>query len=208
MSTTVEVFADISCPFTHVGLTPVTARLQEMEGDHDIVVRAWPLEWVNGAALDATTTAAKVAALREQLDIELFTGFRSDRWPDTTIPALNLAAAAYARDPLTGLQVSLGLRNALFEQGQDISDPAVLAALARTFDLARPASEPTGAVVADHREGLRRGVTGSPHFWIGVQEFFCPSLDLGHDETGALTAALDLDGLADFLAGLSPDSMR
>ena len=47
-------------------------------------------------------------------------------------------------------------------------------------------------------EGRRRGVTGSPHFFVGEDDFFCPALDLGHDEHGNLTARFDTAGLAEF----------
>lgn len=206
MRTTVEVFADISCPFTHVGLGLVRARFREVSTDVEIVVRAWPLEWVNGAALEATAVAAKVAALCEQLDIDLFAGFRLDRWPGTTMPALNLAAAAYDRDPSTGLSVSLALRNSLFEDGRDISNASVLAEVAFTFGLPDPPAEPTQRVVDDYWEGQRRKVTGSPHFWIDGEDYLCPSLDIGHDEAGALTAQVDSDGLARVLSRLSTGS--
>lgn len=44
----VEVFADITCPFTHVGLRRLV-RHRESVGRNDVVlrVRAWPLELVN-----------------------------------------------------------------------------------------------------------------------------------------------------------------
>ena len=206
MTKTVEVFADITCPFTHVGLRLVTARLRDQPSGVEILVRAWPLEWVNGAPLEAGATAKKVAALREQVAPDLFDGLRPDRWPDTTIPALNLATAAYGRDPSTGLLVSLALRDALFEDGRDIGDATVVADLARRFDLPDSQAEPSSQVVADYREGQSRDVIGSPHFWLDGQDFFCPLLDIGHDETGQLTAELDTNGLDRILAVLSTDS--
>lgn len=50
---TVEVFADILCPFTHVGLRTLIDRRNE----HGLTrprlrIRAWPLEVVNGKPLD------------------------------------------------------------------------------------------------------------------------------------------------------------
>ena len=115
--TTVEVYADITCPFTHVGLKRVIDHVAGMTTPADVIVRAWPLEWVNGAPLDVDAVAVKAAALTEQLGVDDFAGLRADRWPTTTIPALNLAASGYERDPSTGLAVSLELRSALFEHG-------------------------------------------------------------------------------------------
>lgn len=49
---TVEVFADLGCPFTHVGLRRLLARRAELARDEPVLlVRAWPLELVNGQPL-------------------------------------------------------------------------------------------------------------------------------------------------------------
>jgi predicted DsbA family dithiol-disulfide isomerase len=193
-----EVFADITCPFTHVGLGRVVHDLEDMHGDVEIVVRAWPLEWVNGEPLDPGAVDGKVSALRDQLGTDRFAGFRREAWPTSTIPALNLAAAASDRDVSTGLAVSMALRDALFEQGRDVGDPEVLASIAGEFGLEAPPVDADPRVVADYEEGRRRGVRGSPDFWIGGEEFFCPALRLGRDH-GELTAVFDVAGLGRFL---------
>lgn len=195
MATRLEVFADITCPFTHVGLRKVVA---ELHSGVEVLVRSWPLEWVNSAPLEAPAAATKIAALQQQLGSDDFTGFRQDRWPVTTIPALNLAAAAFDVDASTGLAVSLALRDALFEHGQDVSDPDVLAAIAERFSLDSPATAAVARVQADYDDGKRRGVRGSPDFWVGDEEFFCPALTLGHDDSG-LTAEFDTQGMARFM---------
>lgn len=198
MATQLEVFADITCPFTHLGLKRVVAEIDEFDGDVEVLVRAWPLEWVNDAPLDAAAVKMKVGVLHDQLGTGAFDGFREDGWPLTTIPALNLAAAAYDRSASTGLAVSLALRDALFEEGKDVSDLSVLASIARKFDLDPPSADVDSRVQADYDDGLRRGVRGSPDFWVGEEEFFCPALTLGHDDSG-LTAEFDTDGLERFL---------
>ena len=198
--TTVEVFADITCPFTHVGLKQVVRHVEEMADPAAVVVRAWPLEWVNGTPLDVEAVLVKAKALTEQLGVDDFHGLRADRWPTTTIPALNLAAAGYERDAHTGLALSLELRAALFERGEDVGDPDVLARLAAAHDLDPPAADACAAVTADYEDGRRRGVTGSPHFFVGSDDFFCPALDLGRDDSGHLTARFDADMLASFFA--------
>jgi hypothetical protein len=119
MTTVVEVFADITCPFTHVGLKQVVRHVDEMDEPADVIVCAWPLEWVNGSPLDVDAVLVKAAALTEQLGVDDFGGLRADAWPTSTIPALDLAASGYARDAATGLAVSLELRRALFERGQN-----------------------------------------------------------------------------------------
>jgi len=198
--TVVEVFADITCPFTHVGLKQVVDHVAEMSEPADVILRAWPLEWVNGAPLAVDAVLTKAAALTEQLGVDDFSGLRADRWPETTIPALNVAAAAYDRDAATGLGVSLALRTALFEQGLDVADPEVLAAIASSHGLEAPSTEARPEIAADYELGRSRGVQGSPHFFVGTDGFFCPALDLGHDVDGHLTARFDADMLADFFA--------
>ena len=201
MTLTIEVFADINCPFTHVGLKVIVAEIDSLSIPVDLHVRAWPLEWVNGSPLDVDGVAAKAAALEAELGVNDFAGFRRDRWPQTTLPALNLADAAYQRDAATGLAVSLLLRRLLFEEGQDLSDQ-ILADVADDFGLARPSTAASAGVQADYAEGRRRGVRGSPDFWVEGREFFCPSLDLGHDVEGHLTASFDDDGIREFVRSL------
>lgn len=196
--TRLEIFADITCPFTHVGLRRVVHELAELDGAVELVIRAWPLEWVNGAPLDAAAVYTKIGALHDQLGTADFTDFREDAWPGTTIPALNLAAAAFDVDWATGLAVSLALRDALFEEGRNVGDPAVLSSIADQFELEPPGDEPSALVQADYAEGQRRGVRGSPDFWLGEEEFFCPALKLGHDDHG-LTAEFDVDGFGNFI---------
>ena len=199
MVTRIDVFADITCPFTHIGLKRVVGELADIADDIEIVVRAWPLEWVNGVPLEAAAVEQKVAVLRSQLGTDQLGGFRADRWPSTTIPALNLAAEAYDVDTETGLAVSIAVRDALFEDGVDVSDPAVLAPIAERFGLTPPTDTAAPQVTADYADGQRLGVRGSPDFWVLDQEFFCPALNIDHDDDG-LTAVFDAEGLATFLA--------
>ncbi len=197
---TIEVYADITCPFTHVGLKRVVQHVSEMTEPADVIVRAWPLEWVNGAPLAVDAVLVKARALSEQLGIDDFAGLRSDAWPSTTIPALNLAASAYEHNAATGLAVSLALRTALFELGRDVADPTVLAEIAATHDLPTPPTDAVAAVQADYDSGRARDVKGSPHFFVESDDFFCPALDLGHDDEGHLTARFDAAMLAEFFA--------
>lgn len=197
-SARLDIYADITCPFAHVGLKRVLDELGDLSEQIEIVARAWPLEWVNGTPLEAASVEQKIGALRDQLGIELFAKFDPDAWPASTIPALNLAAEGFAVDTATGLGVSLAVRDALFEEGRDVGDPEVLAALAERFGLDAPAEEATDRVRSEFDEGRRRGVRGSPDFWLGDAEFFCPSLTLGNDD-GVLTAEFDGDGMQHFL---------
>ncbi len=180
--TRIEVFADVVCPFTHVGLRRLTEARRGRESSPAVRVRAWPLEWINGAPLAAALAAREVDALREQVAPDLFSGFDAATFPRTSIPAFGLAAAAYAVDDVTGEVVSLALRDALFERGQDISDEDVLQTIADPFGielLDRATTE--SAVRADRERGEARAVQGSPHFFVNDRGWLCPSLDISHE---------------------------
>ena len=175
----IEVFADIVCPFTHVGLRRLVERRAAAGRTVPVLhVRAWPLELVNGEPLAGDFVAEEVAALREQVAPDLFGGFDATRFPSTSLPALTLVAAAYRRDVQLGEHVSLRLRDALFEEGADIGVLDVLAEIATANGLDVPEVGDHDAITADLDEGRRRGVDGSPHFFLGSEGIFCPSLEI------------------------------
>jgi 2-hydroxychromene-2-carboxylate isomerase len=163
-------------------------------------VRAWPLELVNGEPLDPTITAEHVDDLRTQVASDLFAGFDPDRFPRTSLPALAVSAAGYRRDDRIGEAVSLALRDALFEEGCDISRTDVLARVTRAHGVRDSGPEDDRAVLAEWREGESRGVKGSPHFFCRGLDRFCPSLDISKDETGELHVRRDTEALDAFLA--------
>lgn len=203
MPPTVEIFADVTCPFTHVGLRLVADRLTQLGAV--CRVRAWPLEWVNGEPLAGDAVAHKVEVLRGRLGEDCFTGFDASSFPATSIPALNLTAAAYERGAEPGFAMARELRDALFERGLDIGDAEVLARIAREHGLEPPDTAVSPAVQSGYDEGRRRGVQGSPDFFVGDDRFFCPSLDIGHDDAGELVADLDIEGLSAFLEAVGAD---
>jgi len=195
-----EVFADVCCPFTHVGLRRLADHRRRV-GRSDVVlwVRAWPLETVNGAPLDPEMIAEEVDALRASVAPDLFGSFDPSMFPSTSIPAMALAAAGYRRDARTGEAVSLELRDLLFEHARDISDPAVLADVERRF-MVRSDPRDVESVRTDHADGRERGVTGSPHFFTTHDSFFCPTLDITRDDDGHLKIAQDEAGFDRFMA--------
>jgi predicted DsbA family dithiol-disulfide isomerase len=175
----IEVFADVRCPFTHVGLRRLVERRAALgRGDVQLLVRAWPLELVNQAPLDAAFIAEEVDEIREQVATDLFTGFDVAAFPSSSLPSLALAAKAYAASPAAGEQVSLALRDALFEQGRDVGDRDVLAGIAAAAGVAMPGDADRQRVLDDWAEGRERGVIGSPHFIVDETGFFCPALDI------------------------------
>lgn len=190
---TVEVFADVLCPFTHAGLhTLLDRRAQRGLDEPKLTIRAWPLELINGSPLDGHHVAAEIKALRASVRPDLFAGFSVDNWPATSMPAFGLAAAA-ARDgnPALMEEVGMALRNALFEEGRDIGRPEVVEAIGERFGLRPLGAEATlAAVRADWDEGKARGVVGSPHFFTDDGgDWFCPSLAISRDEVGDFVVA-------------------
>ena len=198
---TIEVFADIWCPFAHVGLRAVKEqRSRSGRTDMAIWVRAWPLELVNGSPLDPEVTAAHADDLRRQVAPRLFGHLDVDRFPSSTLDALALAHRAYRADLGTGERVSFALRDALFEEVRDISERATLESLAHDFGVEMPDAFDRAGVLADWSDGHRRGVLGSPHFFCGDTDVFCPSLDITKDPVRGVSIVNDASRLTEFLA--------
>jgi len=197
--TVIQVFADVGCPFTHVGLKRFVAhRRTTGRDDVRLHVRSWPLEIVNGRPLDPSFIAEEIDEIREQLGPDVFEGFDPLTFPESSIPAMALAAAGYRRDVETGEAVSLELRDVCFEDGRDIADDAVLAAVAARHDI-----EATDADVAqvhdDLAAGRELGVIGSPHFFTPGGGFFCPALDVSRADDGHLRILADPHGFDAFI---------
>lgn len=194
----IEVFADVGCPFTHVGLRRLTERRDALGRDDILLrVRAWPLELVNGAPLDPEFIAEEVDVLRDTVAPDLFAGFSPDAFPSSSLPAMDLAHAAYAADLVTGERVSLALRTALFEEGRDIADPAVLAGIGEAHGVALD-SAVRAAVLDDYSAGTSLGVRGSPEFFVEGEAYFCPVLDISRVD-GELRVRVDPESLPRFL---------
>lgn len=190
---TVEVFADVLCPFTHVGLHTLIDRRTERGLDTPrLRIRAWPLELINGQPLDPDHIAAEIVALRASVRPDLFSGFSTATFPNTSMTAFALTAAAdRTGDPVLIEEVGMALRDAVFERGLDIGRPEVVASVADRFGLTPLDADATEAAVrADWDEGRRRGVVGSPHFFTpDGGGWFCPGLAISRDEAGAFVVA-------------------
>ena len=200
-SSVIEVFADACCPFAHVGLRRIRDAC-DARGRSDVVmrVRAWPLELINGTPLDPPFIAEEVDEIREQVATDLFAGFREDAFPATSIPAMALSSRAYAVSDSTGQAVSLAVRDALFEHGLDIGDPGVLAGIATTHGVTTGDAAGDEALVrAEWADGQARGVVGSPHFFVGGEDVFCPVLDIARVD-GHLRISVDQAAVEAFLA--------
>ena len=187
----IEVFAEITCPFTHVGLHRlIEERDRRDRSTPHFRVRAWPLELVNGEPLDGAAVAEKAAALREEVAPDLFTHVDPANWPTSSRPAFALVEKAYRHGPTVGEAVSMAVRDALFERGQDISDPDVLEHIADSYGLGPVMPSDDAQVDTDWEDGRRRDVVGSPHFFLGDDGVFCPTLDITKVD-GRLHIAID-----------------
>lgn len=183
---TIEVYADLWCPFAYVGLEAAVALLDEHRLEVELVPRAWPLELVNGHPMDAGHARANALALRAQVAPSRFAAAEGTwRFPSTTLPALDLVAAARPLGPGTQMAVATALRVALFEDGDDLADEGVLDAVAARFavDRADRGSART-TVLADYAAGQAAGVPGSPTFTCGTEQLFCPTLAISRDDAG------------------------
>ena len=186
------VYADLLCPFTHAGLHTLLDR-RAMLGVTvpQLDIRAWPLELVNGQPLDAHHVAAEIVGMRATVCPDLFEGFSVVAFPSTAMVAYSLTVAAAATRDISLIEaVGMALRDAVFEEGLDIADGNVIADLARGFGL-DPTDRVTteAAVRSDWAQGKRQGVVGSPHFFVGAENYFCPGLDISRDEHGVFHIA-------------------
>ena len=153
--------------------------MQAGRTDVAIWVRAWPLELVNGAPLDAPVTLEHANELREQVAPNLFRHFDLSRFPGSTLDALSLANRAYQNRPRgrRASQLRAPRRPLRVRPGHFGPDPRSRL-LARDLGVVMPDESDYAGVMADWHEGQRRGVLGSPHFFCGDDDVFCPSLDI------------------------------
>jgi len=180
-----EVFADVACPFAHVGLARFRAvRAERGQTEPVLRVRAWPLELVNGKPFNGPSLTPKIEALRADVAPGMFAGFDEEHFLTTSVPAMVAEAAAYRAGVETGERFSFAVRHALFEDGLDVSHDEVLHCLRVAHDVPTPTAADEAAVREDLAEGKRRGVAGSPHFFTPDGDFYCPSLDIDHDANG------------------------
>jgi predicted DsbA family dithiol-disulfide isomerase len=197
----IEVYAEVSCPFTYVGLHRfVQERSARGLAGPRLRVRAWPLELANGAPLTSATVAPAVQALRSSVAPHLFAGFDPGRFPATTLPVLAAESAAHRAGADAGERFSFAVRRLLFDEGTDVSDPDVIAQLLEASGVDPETVDPR-SVRADFDAGRAVGVVGSPYFVVDGRGWFCPALDI-HHEPGAFDVALADEKVREFCAAV------
>jgi hypothetical protein len=169
------------------------------KSDPVIVVRSWPLELVNNAPMDPAKAKGNCDALRDQVDHDAFSCVNTETFPASTLDALTLISHAYTINADLGERAAFRVREALFEEGRDISDRLVLDDLAKEMEITDYFDPAHTAVLADWEEGKQRGVVGSPHFFYGTVGTFCPSLQMTREPATGLTIHTDTTRLHEFL---------
>ena len=195
-----EVYADLWCPFAYVGLRQAIAKREELGSDQPFIIHPWPLELVNKQPLDPETTWEHAQDLRKQVAPNMFHNLDRSHFPTTTLPALALVVAMYGVDEAKGEAMSMAFRTLLFEDGCDISNPETLHDIATQFGCDPAASSDVSAVVGEWNRGVKRGVQGSPHFFCGEHNMFCPGLAIQKDDSGHLDLQTTANRLTSFLS--------
>ena len=80
--------------------------------------------------------------------------------------------------------------------------------LAHDLGVAMPDESDHTGVLADWHEGERRGVLGSPHFFCGDADLFCPSLDITKDPVKGVSIVRDTLRLRMFLDRCLPGAAK
>ncbi|GIU84599.1 MAG: dithiol-disulfide isomerase [Acidimicrobiales bacterium] len=186
-SAAVEVWADVLCPFAHWSMRRLRELVSRIRGERwiEVRVRAWPLEWVNSSPWSATHVEDEVRALRVSCAPDDFREFDAANFPESSIILLGAIARANEVHPSLGEQVSYALRDAVFERGLPLGCMSELERVLASLGLPLPDRATAEALVRrDWDEGRRRGVDGSPHFFVGGRSWFCPMLRVRHDQGG------------------------
>ena len=175
---TVEIYADIYCPWTYLVVYRLRRTWPDYAGRVRLAWRALSLEYINAAGANKPTIEAEInliAGVEPALPVGRWR--RPDwQWPMTFWPALEALACAQAQSEAAAFAMSWALRHAFFAEGRSLSLRHELLAIAHAvaadtdLDAARFADDwdsgrYKGSVIADSRRGwhdLR--VAGSPTF--------------------------------------------
>jgi predicted DsbA family dithiol-disulfide isomerase len=166
------VWSDYLCPWCYLG----AARMERLEREFGAALR---IEWrafLLRPAPDGSRTLERFRAYTQtwlrpaaEPDAPAFRPWASDEGPPShSIPAHLVAKAAAALGPEAFAAMHARLLRAYFEESRDISERATQLALWREVGLAdeafAPADAPAtrAAVLVEHQEALRDGVTGVP----------------------------------------------
>lgn len=208
MSTTIDVWSDIHCPWALVAVHRLRTARERHHLDVVFAPRAWPLEWVNGRGTPRAIVVTETAALASHVP-ELFSAYTDDSWPSTFLPAFELVAATRRIHGARAAEdVDYALRLAFFRDSVDVSIKAGLAAalamagqLGAEIDADRvmqewTVSNPRAAVHDDFTLSASLPIQGSPQiFWPDGSTTHNPGMT-DHDWQGGLVRIGTVDATA------------
>jgi len=173
MTARVEIWSDVHCPWAHLAVHRLRAARDRRGIDVVFDQRAWPLEWVNEQGIPRHIVEPETAVLSNH-EPEIYSRFDAASWPSTSLPALELVAAARRALGLRGAEdVDHAVRLRFFRESADISVRHELARACADAGVDVAAvmgaweSEPVRAdVVADFARSTSLPIQGSPQiFW-------------------------------------------
>ena len=186
----IEVFADVGCPFTHVGLLKFVERRAAMDrSDVHLWIRPWPLEIVNGKPLDPRVVGEEVAEAQRTVAPGLFRGFSPLSFPQHVDPGTDTHCRARTRSTPRPVNASRS-RCAGRSSSTDSTSLTHLRSRRSPLDTGSPTSRlpslscapsitpGSPAASSDHRTSSRPTATTSP-----------PGLDVSHDPGGRVRLA-------------------
>ena len=154
----VEVFADVWCPFTHVGLRRFVDHRRETGASTSACgFGRGRSNWSTASRSTSTSSSRRSPRSERSSRPTSSSGSIRSRFPTTTLPALELTGHAYRASTAVGEAVALELRDRLFERGEDIGSPDVLAEVAAAHGLDAAAADSVEIVESDWAEGTSRG---------------------------------------------------
>jgi predicted DsbA family dithiol-disulfide isomerase len=174
----VAIWSDIHCPWAFVA----THRLRQERDVRGLDVvfdqRAWPLELVNGRGIPEHIVPEEMTVLANH-EPELFSRFRGDSWPSTSLPAFELVAAARRGYGMRAAEdVDYYLRLAFFRDSVNLSIRPALEQALKAAAEANPTLDPDKIiaiwnseavrvdVLDDYRRSAELPIEGSPQiFW-------------------------------------------
>jgi predicted DsbA family dithiol-disulfide isomerase len=208
MTTTVDVWSDIHCPWALVAVHRLRAARERHHLDVVFAPRAWPLEWVNRHGTPRSIVVTETAALASHVP-ELFNAYSDDSWPSTFLPAFELVAAARRLHGVRAAEdVDYALRLAFFRDSVDVSVRAGLEAALSVavvcgadIDVDRvmrewTSSNPRADVLDDFTLSASLPIQGSPQiFWPDGSTTHNPGMT-DHDWHGGLVRIGTVDATA------------
>lgn len=172
---TIVVFADLGCPWAHVGVHRLHAARKRVGRSVSIDVRVFPLEIINSQPTPFRGLQNEIPVLSEMepdAGWELWAG-DATTWPVTTLLSMEAVEAAKEQGLDASAQLDHALRRALFGESRCISMRHVILEVAASctgVDVpALAAALDDGRARRSMLDGYRTAadaIQGSPHYFL------------------------------------------